>query len=95
MTKYLGEQRVIELLGYLTMDFRGGRADTASQLYSAEVDSKRGCLGDLWVNRGENGQWSRHHTTFRRALFTLFKLSKGPNGGDRIASCRHTVGTFV
>ena len=47
---------------------------------------------DKWSNRGELQQWSREHSTARRALFTPFKVARGPGRKTKLMKVRVTEG---
>ena len=54
-----------------------------------------GCDGDTWSSRGQNGNWIRSHATPRLAMFTPFRVPRGPAKNQRLAMRRRTVGTFL
>ena len=57
---------------------------------SDRLTDKRG--GDSWKNKGEAGIWHRIHTKPRRALFTPFKVAKGPASSEKLSVIRFTKG---
>lgn len=51
--------------------------------------------GDRWrKSTGCNGIWHRWHNTLRVAMFTSFKVSKGPSSGTSLQSVRFTCGVI-
>ena len=56
----------------------------------AAANDARG--GDCWKLRGAGGIWHNWHVTSRRALFTPFRVAKGPSKDTPIRHNRLTVG---
>ena len=48
--------------------------------------------GDFWKSRGEGGVWHRVHAKPRKALFTPFKVAKGPGSCEKLNVIRFTKG---
>ena len=48
--------------------------------------------GDHWKSRGEGGVWQRVHSKPRKALFTPFKVAKGPEKSESLNIKRFTKG---
>ena len=59
-------------------------------LMGDRYEDKRG--GDFWKSRGEGGAWQRVHAKPRRALFTPFKVAKGPASHEKLNIFRFTKG---
>lgn len=77
----------------LRLEYREGRAQAAAHLHSlgGVVEGPRQCC-DRWRSAGEGGVWIRDHTTWRRSLFTPFRVPKGPQADCRFYHLRHTEG---
>ena len=103
MTKHLGAAKIAMNIKTLSMRMVDGRAGKAAQLHqlasnghvlwdamSDKLTDKRG--GDNWKSRGEAGIWHRIHTKPRRALFTPFKVAKGPASNENLSVIRFTKG---
>ena len=56
----------------------------------AAANDERG--GDRWKSRGSGGTWHRWHTTPRLALFTPYKVAKGPSKDISMNHQRFTCG---
>ena len=50
------------------------------------------CKNDDWIERGENEKWCRWHRNPRRALFTPFKVARGPGRRTKLEATRVTEG---
>ena len=48
--------------------------------------------GDRWRSRGYRGVWHRWHITPRQALFTPFRVTKGPGKDVALRASRFTCG---
>ena len=48
---------------------------------------------DKWGDRGNGKQWSRIHLNPRRALFTPYKIARGPGRKTKLKTMRTTEGT--
>ena len=102
MTKNLSRAEImknIEILGLIESE---GRSAKAAQLHSVAncIDDvvgrdSDGCDGDTWTSRGEGGNWIRNHATPRLAMFTPFRVPRGPAKNQRLAMRRRTIGTFL
>ena len=103
MTKHLGAAKIAMNIKTLSMRMVDGRAGKAAQLHqlashghvlwdamSDRLTDKRG--GDNWKSKGEAGIWHRIHTKPRRALFTPFKVAKGPASNENLSVIRFTKG---
>ena len=102
MTKNLARADIIKNINMMGMVESEGRAARAAQLHSVSRSMKEivgtgsaGCDGDSWESRGADGKWIRRHSAPRLALFTPFRVPKGPPKGQRLAMRRRTVGQFV
>ena len=107
MTKNLTSNVIDKNMKKLYLRLEEGRAEKAAQLHalswkaSASIsdewqrardksNDQRG--GDRWGSRGNEGTWHRIHKTPRRALFTPYKVSKGPADDKLLNSIRFTRG---
>ena len=68
---------------------RGGDNETWNSIREIG-NSLRG--GDLCKHRGKKGVWHRWHTTPRAALFTPYRVSKGPASNVSLQPSRFTCG---
>ena len=50
------------------------------------------CKNDDWIERAENEKWCRWHRNPRRALFTPFKVARGPGRRTKLEPTRITEG---
>ena len=48
--------------------------------------------GDHWMSRGGQGVWHRIHSKPRRAMFTPFRVAKGPSKSESLSVIRFTKG---
>ena len=107
MTKNLTSSVIDKNMKRLRLRLEEGRAEKAAQLHALSwkastsiseewqrardtANDQRG--GDRWGSRGSEGTWHRIHKTPRRALFTPFRVSKGPSQGQALNSIRFTRG---
>ena len=87
------------------MEYREGRSEKASKLHelsraqrqkehnaSLNLFSFEKGISDDWGERGEDSKWCRLHRTPRRAMFTPFKIPRGPGRKTRLKSVRITEG---
>ena len=65
-------------------------AEEIWQSMSDQFADRRG--GDRWRERGEGGVWRRVHVKPRRALFTPYKVAKGPKSDVKLGEFRFTKG---
>ena len=79
-----------------------GRSAKAAQLHamSTSIDEvlshgNDGYDADSWEARGQEGKWIRRHTTPRIALFTLYRVPRGPPNNQRLKMSRRTIGEFL
>ena len=86
MTKNVNAEAIQKNMIKQGLEFRDGRAESASQLHSL--------LGDHWVSRGKDGQWRRRHPGPRRILYCPGGSKKGPRQGQ-IGKVRHTIGRYA
>ena len=105
MTKHLARADILKNLKIAGLVELDGRAEKAAQLHSvvATLDKmedlvEQGTAGhdpDCWEKRGEDGTWIRRHTNPRLALFTPFRVPRGPPKSAHLGMVRRTVGRFV
>ena len=89
MAKHLGETDICKYIQMLDMEFTSGRSAAAAQLHELRPGK---VPGDSWDEVGKRGRWRRHHSTWRRALFTPMKVANGPSHGSDLCSRRITEG---
>lgn len=89
MTKHISAAEIEKYLNMMNMEFRSGRAETTSNLHSVDAMRK-----DSWDARGHKGTWVRRHNAIRQALFTPFRVPKGPKR-DSLGEIRKTEGEYV
>ena len=98
MTKSLPQERSRRLLEMMQIWFVEGRSSIAVKLQSLELDplnlTTNAGEGDKWVCSGIGGTWIRAHHTWRRALFTPYKVSKGPGKNHSLQNKRITRGVY-
>ena len=105
MTKILNLNVIERHMEVLDLHFREGRAGKAAKLHELSravrqeehknklsIFSFENDKADKWSNRGELQQWSREHSTARRALFTPFKVARGPGRKTKLMKVRVTEG---
>ena len=82
---------------------RGPEADDVRRGVCQRAGGHRGDLlhagagprADHWRLRGQGGRWVRTHRTPRRALFTPYRVPRGPRLGSIASLTRVTRGTYV
>ena len=102
MTKHLAAAGVKKNVALLKMTFVDGRAGKAAQLHSVDKglrlwDAVRDRFadqqgGDRWKHSGAAGIWQRAHLKPRRALFTPYKVPRGPCSPVSLSHIRFTKG---
>ena len=89
----------------MAMKEKGGRAEAAAELHHVThphaADGKPIVIyptgqqeNDYWECRGQNGIWRRKHNKSRLALFTPYRVPRGPPKSCRLMMLRKTVGVF-
>ena len=82
----------------LNMYFAEGRAEAAAKLHLVQQRQQLQSVtedgADKWMCRGQGGLWKRLHNTWRLALFTPFKVPRGPTQGSRLLRYRRTDGVY-
>ena len=81
----------------MRLEFRDGRAQSAAKLHTfthvrPQDEFREGGSGDRWIERGEQGRWTRVHRAPRAALFHPHRVPHGPGRKSRLATIRETVG---
>ena len=77
-----------------TLNFYFDAKYSAKDLRIGRVSADR--WGPMLAKENNNGRmWIRHHTTPRRALFTPYKVAKGPKRDEMVGAIRVTVGNYV
>ena len=104
MTKNVAQELVRKYMATMDIRFMAGRAAKAAQLHSTSFKMKisnrsgmpvaEGEAPDAWVAKGERGEWTMNHRTFRREMFTPLDVGGGPSRKCRILPCRRTIGRF-
>ena len=108
MTKNLSTQVASDHCDSMNLEFEQGRAQTAAKLHaigrrmrqeeaneklqSVSIEKWDNCGGDAWRNRGDEGVWCRIHRTPRRAMFTPYRVARGPSMKSTLMSTRTTTG---
>ena len=55
-------------------------------------DAGMGGSRDRWLSRGDGGHWLREHASKRRALFTPYRIPRGPSSSCKLMPIRITRG---
>lgn len=103
MTKHLVSAKLDRNLSRMRIEIAKGRSDKAAELHSidkpiapefAEIRKKfeKEQGGDRWLSRGNRGVLQIIHSTPRMAMFTPYKVSKGPTAGYEFPTIRFTKG---
>ena len=105
LTKHLSVAVIDKHLECLNLEYREGRSDKAAKLHEIskaqrqkQHEDQKGLFvfqngrADDWGERGENKRWSRLHRTPRLALFTPFKIPRGPGRKTKLSAVRITRG---
>ena len=105
LTKHLTVAVIEKHLEFLNLEFREGRAEKAANLHELsrarrqeesikgnKIFSFEDGRADSWASRGEGGEWCRSHRTPRRALFTPFKIPRGPGRKTKLKVTGTTEG---
>ena len=87
--KSLTSSQEIEGIDKAMMSIGNGSCKPWESIRSAANDVRG---GDRWKTRGTAGTWHRWHITPRRALFTPFRVPKGPGKDLKLKQARLTVG---
>jgi len=107
LTKHLTSNVIDRHLKFLDIEYREGRSDKAAKLHEVSraerkikyedkmvISSFQSGQSDRWEHKGEEDKWSRRHTTARRALFTPYKVAKGPGRKTKLLTMRITEGVY-
>ena len=105
MTKHLVGPTIYKHLEFLNIGYREGRAEKAAKLHEihrAERSSDcrqnyksqnyNNLRPDHWKERGQDKKWVRKHSMPRRALFTPYKIPRGPGRRTKLKKIRVTEG---
>ena len=92
MTKHLPEAVIKKHVRLLRLELAQGRAGNAAQLHALSTQGRKGRTGDTWDAVCKAGHWRRRHVTWRRCLFTPFRVPGCPENGARLDKRRMTIG---
>ena len=106
MTKHLVTPIMERHLEFLNIGYQEGRSEKAAKLHAVhkakrkvnfeqgkEINSFDEQRPDHWGDRGQDLSWSRIHSTPRRAMFTPYKVPRGPGRKTKLRKIRTTEGT--